>query len=181
MTLKHLLNIYAHLRSYYTIKTRFFAVLEVKRSTNIGQKSLFLFILFLLFFMALHIDWFTQYMIYHCAWLFWKRSSFFQDFPSHIFSNDIIMVTEQLYWRKAHCGCFGFLWLWLLIAITKKCAERYALQLYRTSLMEKWDRCRIKRNGVKLTHTSYFNFGNMLNLIDTLCIISKAIADINIL
>ena len=31
----------------------------------------------------------------------------------------LIMVTEQLYWRKIICGCFHFIWLWLLIAITK--------------------------------------------------------------
>ena len=28
----------------------------------------------------------------------------------------------------------GFIWLWLLIAIMKRCAERCLLQLYRTSL-----------------------------------------------
>ena len=36
----------------------------------------------------------------------------------------LIMVTEQLYWRKTLCGCFRFIWLWLLIAIMKRCAER---------------------------------------------------------
>ena len=46
----------------------------------------------------------------------------------------LIMVTEQLYWRKTLCGCFRFIWLWLLIAIMKRCAEPCALQLYRTSL-----------------------------------------------
>ena len=46
----------------------------------------------------------------------------------------LIMVTEQLYWRKILCGCFRSLGLWLLLAIMKRCAERCALQLYRTSL-----------------------------------------------
>ena len=46
----------------------------------------------------------------------------------------LIMVTEQLYWRKTLCGCFRFIWLWLLIAIMKRCAERWALQLFRASL-----------------------------------------------
>ena len=44
------------------------------------------------------------------------------------------MVTEYVYWRKMLCGCFPFIWLWLLSAIIKRCAERCALQLYRTSL-----------------------------------------------
>ena len=44
------------------------------------------------------------------------------------------MVTEKLYWRKIICGCFRFIWLWLLISIMKRCAERYAVLLYRTSL-----------------------------------------------
>ena len=47
------------------------------------------------------------------------------------------MVTEQLYWRKNFCGCFRFIWLWLLISIMKRYAERCALQLYHTSLNEK--------------------------------------------
>ena len=53
----------------------------------------------------------------------------------HIFfSTILIMVTEQLCWRKVLCGCFCIIWLWLLLAIMKRCAERCALQLYRTSL-----------------------------------------------
>ena len=50
----------------------------------------------------------------------------------------LIMVKEQLYWRKVLCGCFRFRWLWLLIAIMKRCAERCALQLFRTSLKPFW-------------------------------------------
>ena len=34
-----------------------------------------------------------------------------------IFLTIIIMFTEQLYWRKNFCGCFRFIWLWLLISI----------------------------------------------------------------
>ena len=44
------------------------------------------------------------------------------------------MVTEQLYWRKILCGWFHFIWLWLLLAIMKRCTELSALQLYRTFL-----------------------------------------------
>ena len=50
------------------------------------------------------------------------------------FLTTLIVVTEQLYWRKNFCDCFRFLWLWLLISIMKGCAERCALQLYHTSL-----------------------------------------------
>ena len=45
----------------------------------------------------------------------------------------LFMVTEQLYWRKVFCGYLRLLWLWLLIAIMKRCAEWCALQLYLTS------------------------------------------------
>ena len=38
------------------------------------------------------------------------------------------IFTEQLYWRKILCGCFRFIWLWLLISIMKRCAEQCALQ-----------------------------------------------------
>ena len=49
----------------------------------------------------------------------------------------LIMVTEQLYWRKFFCGCSRFMWLWPLISIMKRCAERCALHLYHTSLKKK--------------------------------------------
>ena len=52
-----------------------------------------------------------------------------------------VMVTEQLHWRKILCGCFCFMWQWLLIAIMKRYAERCALQLYRTFLKETWNSC----------------------------------------
>ena len=41
------------------------------------------------------------------------------------------MVTKQLHWSKILCGCFRFIWMWFLIAIMKRCAERCALQFYR--------------------------------------------------
>ena len=58
------------------------------------------------------------------SWIFLRRQ----------FLTILIMVTEQLYWRKVLCGCFRLIWLWLLIAIMKRCAERCALQLNCTSL-----------------------------------------------
>ena len=57
----------------------------------------------------------------------WSRC-LVHDFSLQI-SLRIIMVTEQLYWRKITCGCFHFIWLWLLIAIVKRCIERCAVQL----------------------------------------------------
>ena len=56
------------------------------------------------------------------------------------------MVTEQPNQRKIICGCFRSLWLWIFIAIMKRSAERWALQLYPTSLTYfdcKNDCCRI--------------------------------------
>ena len=56
-------------------------------------------------------------------------------FPSQIMNllTILIMVTEELYWRKTFCGCFRFIRLWLLISIMKRCAERCELQLHHTS------------------------------------------------
>ena len=72
-----------------------------------------------------------------CLWLGIKRSSDqgvqVMNFPSQIFLTILIRVNEQLYWRKIICGCFHFIWLWLLISVMKRCAERCALQLYHTS------------------------------------------------
>ena len=56
------------------------------------------------------------------------------------------MVTEKLNQRKILCGCFRSLWLWIFIATMKRSAERWALQLYPTSLTYfdcKNDCCRI--------------------------------------
>ena len=39
------------------------------------------------------------------------------------------MIREQLHWRKILCGCFRFLWLWLLISIMKTYAEQYHTSL----------------------------------------------------
>ena len=52
----------------------------------------------------------------------------------NIFKRNLIMVTKQLFWKKILCGCFRSSWLWLLLAIMKRCAERCALQLFHTSL-----------------------------------------------
>ena len=66
----------------------------------------------------------------------------FMNFPSQIFLAILIMVIEQLYLRIILCGYFRFIWLWLLIAIMKWCAERCAQQLYCNSLngkvLAKW-------------------------------------------
>ena len=52
------------------------------------------------------------------------------------FSTILIMFTEQLCCRKVLCGCFRFIWLWQLIPIIKRGAERCALHLYCTYLIE---------------------------------------------
>ena len=57
-------------------------------------------------------------------WIFFHR----------YFLTILIMGTEQLCWREVLCGCFRLIWLWLLLAIMKRCVERCALQLYRTLL-----------------------------------------------
>ena len=73
-----------------------------------------------------------------CFWLRIIRRSdqgvWFMNFPLQLFLTILIMVTEQLYCRKVLCGCSRLTWLWLLIDLLKRCAERCALQLYRTSL-----------------------------------------------
>ena len=45
----------------------------------------------------------------------------------------LIMVTEWLYWKKVLFGCFRLMWLWILIAVMKRCIKRCALQRYRIS------------------------------------------------
>ena len=81
-------------------------------------------------------DDFSQHT-YSVFWLRIKRKS--KVFSSWIFLHKyfltiLIMVNEQLYWRKIICGCFRIC-LWLLISIMKRCAERCALHLYHTSLI----------------------------------------------
>ena len=44
-------------------------------------------------------------------------------------------IWEKKIEKIENCGSFSFLWLWLLIAIMKRCSEQCALQLYCTSLM----------------------------------------------
>ena len=53
---------------------------------------------------------------------------------TYMFLTILILVTEQLFWRKILRGCFRFIWLRLLISIMKRCAEWCTLQLYHTSL-----------------------------------------------
>ena len=78
-------------------------------------------------------DKFLQY-IYSIIIRSSDQGVLFMNFPSQIFLTILIMVTKQLYWRKILCGCFRFIWMWLLIAIMKRHAERWTLQLYHTSL-----------------------------------------------
>ena len=53
-----------------------------------------------------------------------------------------------LMWEKneKNCGSFRSLWLWLLIAIMKRCAERCALQLYYTSLIYVHSKSKVTEN-----------------------------------
>ena len=44
------------------------------------------------------------------------------NFPSQIFFNDIGYKAALL--KKNSCGCFQFIWMWLLIAVMKRGAER---------------------------------------------------------
>ena len=72
-----------------------------------------------------------------CLWLRIIRRSdqgvYFMNFPSHIFFNDINHSYRAAILKKVLFGCFHRIWLWLLIAIMKRCVERCVLQLYRTS------------------------------------------------
>ena len=89
---------------------------------------------------------------------FWKNGSFvyrtLQNLHHRYFLMILILLTEQLYWRKNFCGCFRFIWQWLLIAILKSCAERSALKLYRTSLILPWCHdCNLSSNKRKPLQT----------------------------
>ena len=57
--------------------------------------------------------------------------------------------------KKILYGCFHFLWLWLLIAIMKRCAEPCTMQLYCTSLIE--TRKKENTNNIKISVKSYKN------------------------
>ena len=50
--------------------------------------------------------------------------------------NDINHGYRAAILKKSLCGCFHYTWLWLLISIMKRCAERCALQLHHTSLRD---------------------------------------------
>ena len=73
-----------------------------------------------------------------CLWLRIIRRSnqgvFFISFPSQIFFNNINHSYRAAILKKILCGWFHFIWLWLLIAIMKRCTEQCTLQLYRTYL-----------------------------------------------
>ena len=65
----------------------------------------------------------------------WLRCSVHEFSFTDIF-NDINHVYRAALLMKNVCGCFRFLWLWLLIAIMKRCTEQSTLQLYQTSSTE---------------------------------------------
>ena len=44
-----------------------------------------------------------------------SRCFFSYIFLHKYFLTILIIATEQLYWKKILCGCFRFIWLWLLI------------------------------------------------------------------
>ena len=55
-------------------------------------------------------------------------------FFSQILFNDIKHGYRAAILKSFICGCVYFIWLWLLIAIMKRCAERCALQMSLISL-----------------------------------------------
>ena len=60
----------------------------------------------------------------------------FMNFPSQIFFNDINHYRAAIL-KKNSLWLLLFYMVWLLISIMKRCAERCALQLYQTSLIQK--------------------------------------------
>ena len=56
------------------------------------------------------------------------------NFPSQIFFNDINHGYRAAILKKNYLWLLPFYVVWLLISIMKRCAERFALQLYQTSL-----------------------------------------------
>ena len=74
------------------------------------------------------------------------------NFSSTIFFNDI-----NYGYRKIIYGSFRFISLWLLISIMKRCVERFAMQLYHTSLN---DRKRLLRKHISNTklHLVFFSW-----------------------
>ena len=59
---------------------------------------------------------------------------FMNFFFSQILFNDIKHGYRAAILKNFICGCVYFIWLWLLIAIMKRCAERCALQMSLISL-----------------------------------------------
>ena len=66
-----------------------------------------------------------------CLWLRNIRKSnhgfLFMNFLSQIFLMILIVVIEQLHWRKKFSCRFQFIWLWLLITIMKRFVKRCVL------------------------------------------------------
>ena len=58
------------------------------------------------------------------------------NFPSQIFFNDINHGYRAAILKKNSLWLLQFYMVWLLISIMKRCAERCALQLYQTSLID---------------------------------------------
>ena len=96
-----------------------------------------------------------------CLWLRIIRGSAegvqftdnYRTFLHRYFLTLSIMVTEQLYLRKVLCDCSRPIWLWLLVTVMKRCAERCALQLYCTSLS-----CHYHLPGHCLLHSAIQKF-----------------------
>ena len=71
---------------------------------------------------------------------FWVHEFYFTDVFNDI-NHGYRVVT-----LKKNCGNFLSLWLWLLIAIMKRCAEPCALQLYCTSLIYVHSKSKVTEN-----------------------------------
>ena len=73
-----------------------------------------------------------------CHWLRIIRRSDqgvqFTNFPSQILFKDINHGYKAALLKKNSLWLLFFVWMWLFIAIMKRCAERCALQFYCTSL-----------------------------------------------
>ena len=56
------------------------------------------------------------------------------NFPSQIFFNDINHGYRAAILKRNVYVCFHYIWLWLVISVMKRFAERCILQLHQTSL-----------------------------------------------
>ena len=74
------------------------------------------------------------------------------------------MVTEQLYWRKILCSYFRFIWLWLLIAIMKRCTEQCTIQFIVPLKLMEYVNVVVLRDFIGNVHNFLFATGvKMLN------------------